>query len=63
MYQNPFRESMSYPEARDVLFLEIRKTTDKSRIDRLKADYAAVIPSITKRELDAGPDVLTSYPV
>ena len=63
MYQNPFHEKMSYPEARDTLFLEIRKTTDKNRIDRLKADYAAVMPSITRRELSAGPDVLTSYPV
>ena len=63
MYQNPFHENMTYLEARDVLFLEMRKTTDKNLIDRLKSDYAAVMPSITGRELNAAPDILTSYPV
>ena len=43
MYQNLFHESMSFPETRDTLFLEIHKTTDKNHIDRLKADYAAII--------------------
>ena len=63
MYQNPFRESMSYPEARDVLFLEIRKTTDNREREQIKADYAKVLRVIMARELQENQYVLTSEPV
>ena len=53
MYQNPFRESMSYPEARDTLFREIGKTTDRNRFIRLQAGYVAVLPSILRQEINA----------
>lgn len=63
MYENPFHEDMSYPEALDVFYTEVMNTTDETRIEQLKQDYIAVIPLISARELGAGMDILTSYPV
>ena len=63
MYQNPFHEDMSYPEALDTLYTELMKTKDETRIEQLKKDYATVIPFISERELNGEMFVLTSYPV
>ena len=48
-YQNPFNENMSRAEASEILFREIRKTTDRNRFIRLQADYVAVLPSILRQ--------------
>ena len=63
MYQNPFNENMTYPEALTVLFTLGDQVTDPQEREQIKADYAAIIPAITTRELSVGADVLTSYPI
>ena len=50
-YKNPFNENMSHAEAREILFREIEKTTDRRRFERLEEDYADVIPVILRREI------------
>ena len=61
-YRNPFNENMSRAEASEILFREIRKTTDRNRFIRLQADYVAVLPSILRQEINAFWDDLKSNP-
>ena len=63
MYQNPFHEDMTYPEALTTLFTLAEQVTDPEEREQIKADYAAIIPIITERELSVGMNVLTSYPI
>ena len=63
MYTNPFHTNMSSLEAQEVLFSLSDKITDPKEREQIKADYTAVVPSILHKELNAGLDVMTSYPV
>ncbi len=57
-----FNDDMSYAEAQKALF---RYAAGKptSEIERIKAEYYAIIDKITKRELRENAGCLTSNPV
>ena len=63
MYQNPFNENMTYPEALTALFTLADQVKDPQEREQIKADFAAIIPAITERELSVGMNVMTSYPI
>ena len=60
MYRNPFHENMSRQEAREILFRELKKTTDIDLFARLESDYVAILPSIISREISEAWNDLTS---
>lgn len=57
-YKNPFNENMSVAEANEVLYQELEKTKTYKRLARLQGDYAAVMPTILRHEIDAFMDDL-----
>ena len=58
-----FQEDMSYLEALNFFFASLKKDMDQEEFDRIKTDFDAVIPVISRRELSGNEAVLTSYPM
>ena len=54
---------MSYSEVQTVLFTSVRRDMSKEELDWIKADYAAILPIISRRELSGNKAVLISYPM
>ena len=64
MYTNLFREDMSYAEAQSTFFESITRDMSEEEIERIRADYAAMVSGIMAREFAATPAYrLTSHPL
>ena len=55
-----FSDKMTYPEALQTLF-SVVEGKSKDEIEKIKEEYKAVIPSITRKELHDNQGCLTSY--
>ena len=58
-----FHKDMSYSEAQRVLLSSVKSGMSQEEIARIRADYAAVLPFITKNELSEQNVCFTSYQI
>ena len=59
-----FCEDMTYAEAQKVLFSSIGADMSKEEVNRVKAEYAAIIPLLMERDFAPAPSGrLTSHPL
>lgn len=58
-----FNENMTYPQARTVFFQAV-KGKSKDEIERIKEEYSAIVPIITRKEMQKSDGwTLTSDPL
>ena len=58
-----FHKDMSYSEAQRVLLSSVKKGMSQEEITRIRADYASVLPFITKNELSEKEMCFTSHQI
>ena len=57
-----FNSNMTYPEAQKVFFGSVIGKSEAERT-RIKNEYRAILPELTRKELSSKPNRLTEHPM